>query len=116
MITAHQRSLPRTLLLAGLAFAGTLASFGATTSPAFAQPQGKGYTATLATPVEAPKREVINGVLWRCEGDSCSAPLDGSSPANACAKAVRKLGTFKSFATPKGEMPADKLERCNSAA
>ena len=116
MTTVIQRTFSRTLIVAGLALAGTLASFGATTTPAYAQPAAKGYTATLAAPVEAPTRQVINGVLWKCEGDSCSAPLDGSSPATACAKAVRKLGAFTRFATPKGELSADQLQRCNAAA
>lgn len=116
MTTVIQRTFSRTLFVAGLALAGTLASFGATTTPAYAQPQAKGYSATLATPTDAPRREVINGVLWRCEGDSCAAPLDGSSPATACAKAVRKLGPVTRFATPKGELSAEQLQRCNAAA
>ncbi len=115
MITAFERQLPRTLLAAGLAIAGTIASFGATTTPAYAAGAGA-YSASLATPVDAPKREVINGVLWRCEGDSCSAPLDGSRPANACAKLVRKIGPVTRFASPKGELSADDLQRCNAAA
>ncbi|WP_374528986.1 hypothetical protein [Novosphingobium sp.] len=106
--------LTRTLLAAGLAFAGTIASFSATVTPAHAG--AAGYTAKLSTALEAPKQKVVNDVLWRCSGDSCSAPVDGARPVNTCAKVVKAFGPVTSFATPKGELSAEDLQRCNAAA
>lgn len=116
MTTVTQRALPRTLLVAGLAFAGTIASFGITTAPAHAQAPAKGYSVSLASAVSAPRREVINGVLWNCSGDQCSGPIDGARPANTCAHVVKKFGAITRFATPKGELSAEDLQRCNAAA
>lgn len=112
MFTATQNPLSRTLLAAGLAIAGTIASFAVTTSPAHAATGG--YSVSLAAPLEAPRQEIINGVLWRCEGSSCVAAADGSSPANACARVVKKFGAVASFAAGGRELAADKLQRCNA--
>lgn len=106
--------LTRTLLAAGLAIAGTIASFSATTSPAYAG--AAGYTAKLSTALEAPKQKVVNDVLWRCTGDSCTGPVDGARAVNTCAKVAKAFGPVSSFATPKGELSAEELQRCNAAA
>lgn len=115
MNTAISRALPRTLIAAGLALFGTIASFTVTTAPAHAA-AARVYTASLATALEAPRREIINGVQWKCEGDSCAAPVDGSRPANSCARLVRKIGPVTRFAGPNGELSAEDLQRCNAAA
>jgi hypothetical protein len=115
MTTALSRALPRTILAAGLALAGTIASFGVTAAPAQAQgPSAKVYSASLAAALESPRREVINGVVWNCKGDSCAAPLDGSRAASTCTRVVRKFGQVTRFATPKGEFSAEELQRCNA--
>lgn len=116
MTTITQRAFSRALLAAGLAFVGTVASFGATTSPAYAQAPGKGYSASLTAALDAPRREVINGVLWNCVGDSCAGPVDGARAANTCARVAKKFGPLARFATPKGELSAEDLQRCNGAA
>ncbi|HVR90696.1 MAG TPA: hypothetical protein VHG29_06345 [Novosphingobium sp.] len=112
MITATQNPFSRTLFAAGLAIAGTIATFGATTTTAHAATNG--YSVSLATPLEAPRQEIINGVLWRCDGASCTAASDGSSPANACTRVVKKFGPVASFAIGGRELAADKLQRCNA--
>lgn len=117
MHTATHQPLSRILLAAGLAVVGTIASFTVTAAPAHAQaPQARGYSATLATPLEAPARKVVNDVVWNCTGTSCSGPVDGSSPKNSCARVVKTFGQVTRFATPKGELSAEDLARCNAAA
>jgi hypothetical protein len=78
--------------------------------------QSASYRATLATPAQPAKKAVAGGLLWRCEGDSCVAPIDGSRPVIACAKMVREFGAVTRFAHPKGELGAEDLARCNAAA
>lgn len=115
MNTVITRQLPRTLIAAGLAFVGTIASFAVTTAPAHAAPRA-GYSATLQTALEAPARKVVNDVVWNCAGDSCQGPLDGSAPRTTCTKVVKAFGPVTHFASPKGEFDADQLQRCNAAA
>lgn len=113
MTTLTRRAIPRTLIAAALAVTGTFASFAITTSPAHAQGPTKGYVATLSAKLDAPKRAVVNGVLWNCAGETCTAPLDGSRFKVTCAKAARELGPLAAFATPKGEFSAEDLAHCN---
>lgn len=117
MTNAFQRAFPRTLVAASLAVAATIATFGMTTSQAHAQaPAAKAYTASLATALDTPQREVINGVLWNCAGDSCKGPVDGGRAGKTCASVAKKFGPLTRFATPKGELTAEELQRCNGAA
>ena len=113
MTTLATSQLSRTLLAAGLAIAGTLASFSATTTPAEAASR---YSAKLAAAVEAPAKKVVNGVLWNCAGDACSGSVDGARPVNTCVQVVKAFGQVSSFAGPKGELSAEDLQRCNAAA
>ena len=113
MTTALPRQLPRTLIAAGLTIAGTFASFAVTATPAFAGPVGN--KATLSAGVAAPAKKIVNGVTWRCAEAKCSAAPDGSNPLTTCTKVVRAFGPVSSFATEKGELSADQLERCNAA-
>jgi hypothetical protein len=111
--TSIARGLPRTLIAAALAVTGTIASFGVTAGPAHAQGPTKGYVATLSAKLDAPKRTVVNGVVWNCAGDTCVGPVDGSRATTSCAKVVREFGQVAAFATPKGELSAEDLARCN---
>jgi len=103
----------RNIVLAGLALFGTVASFSATVSPAQAAPAR--YTAKLSTAVQAPVRKVVNGVVWNCNGDTCTGPVDGARPLNTCAKVVKAFGPVASFTGPKGELSAEDLQTCNAA-
>jgi len=114
MTTALERHLPRTLFAAALALSGTLASFAITTTPV--QAAARTYHATLASGLAAPASKVVNGVLWRCDGASCSGEIDGSSPVHACANVAKAFGSVSGFATPKGEFSAEQVQRCNAAA
>ena len=106
MIASARSSAAQLFLLAAVAFA----------APVTAQSPSAGYSATLAAPAPAAKKAVVNGVVWHCEGDTCAAPLDGARPAIACGRMVRAFGTVTRFASPKGELSAEDLARCNAAA
>ena len=114
MNTAISNTFTRSLLAAGLAFAGTLVSFTATVTPA--QAGVTHYSAKLATAVAAPKDKIIGDVVWKCVGDACSAPADGARPLNTCIKVAKSFGQLTSFTGPKGEFSVDDLQRCNAAA
>ncbi len=114
MYKTAQHPFARNLLVAALAVVGTVASFSLTAAPA--QAQTSGYTAKLVKALDAPSKKVVNGALWNCAGDSCTGRSDGSAPVNTCVRVVKEFGQVTSFATPKGELSADKLARCNAAA
>lgn len=113
MTTLYQRTLPHALFTGGLALFATLASFSATVTPAHAAVQRTGYAAGLAAPLAAPRREVIGGMLWKCEGDRCSAVGEGSRPVLVCERVARKFGAVARFNSPDGELSAEELARCN---
>lgn len=106
----------RTLVAASLALVGTIASFGITTSPAYAQGGSGGNVASLATKLDAPRKVIINETLWKCAESRCTSVAENSRPANSCIRLVKKIGPVTSFATPRGELSADELQRCNAAA
>ncbi|MBA4161020.1 MAG: hypothetical protein C0515_02810 [Novosphingobium sp.] len=114
MSTIISQQFTRSLLAAGLALAGTVISFSATSTPA--QAGTNGYSAKLTAALEAPKSKVINGVVWNCEGDACRGAVDGSAPRNVCVKIAKNFGPLASFTGPKGEFSAEDLQRCNAAA
>ncbi len=114
MKSATARPLPHILISGALAFTATLASFAATAAPASAAPRGGSFSASLASPLAESRREIIDGTLWRCEGDRCSALADGSRPVMACRKASKKFGAIARFATPAGDLSAEDLGRCNA--
>jgi hypothetical protein len=112
MIALSQRKLPNAVLAVALALTGTLASFHATTAQAATQRSG--YSAALSAPLDAPRREIIRGTLWKCEGDRCTASGQGSRPVMLCARVVKKFGTVTRFAAPEGELSAEDLAKCNA--
>ncbi|MCC6926255.1 hypothetical protein [Novosphingobium sp.] len=113
-MTAISQQFSRGLLAAGLALAGTVLSFSATTTPAHAGASRN--VVKLSTALAAPKSKVVNGVIWNCAGDTCTAPIDGSRPEKTCAQVVKAFGTLSAFTGPKGEFGAEDLQRCNAAA
>ena len=101
----------RSLLAAGLAFAGTLVSFGATVTPAHAGINQ--YNAKLVAASVLARDKVVNGVVWKCAGDACNGSIDGARPINTCIQVVRAFGKVATFTGPKGEFSSDDLQRCN---
>jgi hypothetical protein len=115
MTTAFSRALPRVLISATLALLGTVASFSATTTSVQAAPARGAYTVALASPLPQARREIIDGAIWRCEGDRCAAPADGARAVAVCSKVARRFGAVSRFKAPEGELTADQLARCNDS-
>ena len=115
MTIALNGSFQRTVFAGVLAVVGTFASFTVTTTPVQAQ-AARSYTATLAAKLDAPKRAVLNGAVWRCKEQTCSGGDGGSSAVITCIRVVKEFGALSQFVTPKGDLPADKLARCNATA
>jgi len=82
-------------------------------APAHAQQSGY-YHAELASPVDAPRQEILSGVVWHCEATSCTGTKSGSRSVIVCGRLTNKFGPVASFADPKGELDAEALERCNA--
>ncbi len=71
------------------------------------------YRAELASPLPEPRREIVDGVVWQCEGTSCAGTKSGSRPVIVCGRLAQKLGPVTRFAHAKGELDAQDLARCN---
>ncbi len=112
MVTPTRRKLPHSLIAFAMALTGTIASFSATTAHAAAQRNS--YSAALAAPLSAPRREIIGGMLWKCEADRCTATGEGSRTVLLCQRVAKKFGTVARFTAPQGDISSDELNRCNS--
>jgi hypothetical protein len=77
-----------------------------------AAPRGS-YVAALATPLPAPRQEIVEGILWKCAGERCAAPSEGSRPVLVCQRVARTFGTIARFTTPNGNLSSEELSRCN---
>lgn len=100
--------------LSAVILAASLALGGAT--GATAQTPLRGHAATLAAPLPTPRAEPINGVLWRCTGDSCTGAANGSRPLASCARVARTFGPVVRFTTKAGDLSVEDLARCNAQA
>ena len=114
MKIASPRTLPRALMMATLTLCAAAGLTAPITSPAQAAARNI-YVAKLAQPASAPAKTIIDGALWRCDGDTCSAPASGSRGVVACQRAATQLGEIAAFSTPKGELSAEELARCNES-
>ena len=112
MNASLRRPLLAQLAFAGVAVIGTLASFGAIATPAYAAAPGY-YEAQLAAPLTASKTEVQNDVAWRCAGDTCRGNLGTSRAEIACARLARKFGEVTAFAVKGEALDAEGLAKCN---
>jgi hypothetical protein len=112
MTTAISQALPRALFATAALF-GTLAGFAVTTQPAAAA-NGGSYTVSLASALAEPRREIVNGVLWRCEGQTCTATADGSRDIMACRRVAKAIGEVTGFVSPAGTMKQEDIARCNA--
>jgi len=84
-------------------------------APAYAQPGSGYYRAELAAPLAEPRQEILNGVVWNCEGTSCTGTKSGSRAVIVCGKLASKVGPVARFADASGELDADGLARCNKS-
>lgn len=89
------------------------AALALVTTPAAAAPRGA-YVATLAAPLAQPRQDVLDGALWKCVGDRCTAPDEGSRPVLVCSRVARKFGEVARFTAPDGDLAAEGLARCNA--
>ena len=98
-----------------LTAAGLAAALGGATGVQ-AAPRGGVYNAALATPLAAPRQQIVEGVLWKCAAGQCSGAADGSRPVLVCQRVVRTFGPVSRFTTPAGELSGEELQRCNGAS
>jgi hypothetical protein len=77
-----------------------------------AAPRGT-FVAALATPLAEPRQEIVDGVLWKCAGERCAAPSEGSRPLLVCQRVAKTFGAVARFTTPSGELSSEDLSRCN---
>lgn len=95
------------ILTAALALAGAL-----TPLAAHARTAAPWFTVELSAP--ATEASVIaGGVLFRCEGTTCTAPRSTERPLRVCSELRRELGAIASFTANGEALPADRLARCN---
>lgn len=74
------------------------------------------YTASLATPAAA-RQIVSSDRLWSCDGASCHAAGEASSPAkNICSRIAREVGALTGFTARGHVFTADELAACNARA
>lgn len=107
---------PQAALAARLSIAASLAFALATpmlTSPTHAQTGTRVMVAELAAPANQ-TNVVAGGVVWRCEGSRCTAPVNGARAQRACREVNRKLGQIIRFENAGTELSAEELARCNS--
>jgi hypothetical protein len=97
------RTFPTVLSAIALGLAGS--------SAVLAAPRGN--VAALAAPLASPRQEIVSGVLWKCAGEHCAAPTDGSRPLLVCQRVAKTFGPVARFATPTGELSSEELSRCN---
>ncbi|WAT16799.1 hypothetical protein OZN62_07545 [Aurantiacibacter sp. MUD11] len=94
-------------LAASIALAGALApaALQARSNPVY-------FTAELAAPASE-ERVIAGGVVFRCEGTTCTAPRGSERPLRVCSELRREVGAITSFAAGREDLSASRLGRCN---
>ena len=83
-------------------------------STASAQSVSAGYyRAELASPVEK-STQIIRGVVWQCEGTSCSGSKGTSRPINECIRLARQLGDVTAFSVQAEDLGDSDIAKCNN--
>jgi hypothetical protein len=98
------RRLPSSFALVWVAAA-------AASGPAFAQ--APMMRAELAASHVGEREVVVDGRLWTCSGNACTARGNDPRPAVACRKLARKLGPVTRFETSQIALDAAALASCN---
>lgn len=91
-----------------IAFAA-VAALGLLAGAAYAKTD---VSAKLAVAQPAHSRVIASGVIWNCEGDSCTAKLERAPTARNCMDLAGKVGQVVSF----GGLNEADLARCNARA
>jgi hypothetical protein len=94
-------------------------SFGFAT--AFASgPQAFRGEVKLASAVSAAKEVDVDGVNWKCEGDTCVGEAKNHSTLDSqmkeCRKVATALGTLAAYHSRGRDLSAGSVEQCNKAA
>lgn len=71
------------------------------------------YTIELAQPATA-KEAIIRGVMVKCEGTTCRAPITGSAPRNVCASVAREFGEVVAFKAGDRVLDTGDISTCNA--
>ena len=91
-----------------IAFAA-VAALGLLAGAAYAKTD---VTAKIATAQPAHSRVIASGVIWACEGDTCTAKLERAPTARNCIDLASKVGQVVSM----GGLAETDLARCNTRA
>ncbi len=68
--------------------------------------------AQLAAPTDE-TRAIAGGVVFRCEGSTCTAPRSGDRPLRVCTELRREVGAIASFTINGEPISESLLDRCN---
>lgn len=93
--------------------APALLAAGLVATPALAQ--GSAQVAQLEAPSPHAKASGKD-VIWRCEGNTCTAPKSDRRASINCATLVKQVGKVTSFTTNGEALDQAGLDRCNSFA
>lgn len=105
------RPLSGALLAVILSAATLLGPFAL--APAHASVGNGYYRATLTSPLTEPRREILSGVVWHCEGTECAGTKSGSRAVIVCGRLAGKFGEVASFSYGRDTLDADQLADCN---
>ncbi|MXO61072.1 hypothetical protein GRI89_16130 [Altererythrobacter salegens] len=93
-----------------------LFALSALAAAALAAPAAAGstayYQAELTAPVETAKF-VAGGLVWNCDGTSCSAGKDTSRPLFVCRKLAKETSAVVRFSADGQDLSTEDLARCN---
>jgi hypothetical protein len=83
-------------------------------APVHAAPNNSNYyyQVELAQTVPAQK-EQVRGVLVKCEGTECRAPVASSSARNVCISIAREFGEVSAFRVEGKAFDAEQIAACN---
>ena len=70
------------------------------------------FTVELAQPTSE-SRAIAGGVVFNCEGTTCTAPRSGDRPLRVCSELRREVGIIASFSANGSPISEDRLARCN---
>lgn len=74
--------------------------------------------ATLSAPLSQPRKVIIDGRLWSCEGEKCTAGPQGKNQpiSRECSRAAKFLGQIVAYRQGNRELDTIGLAACNGAA
>jgi hypothetical protein len=79
---------------------------------------GEKAEAQLQAPVAAPFEKIVDGRIWRCEGQSCvgATSVGARQPVlRECKRAAKALGSFVSYKSGSRQLDGEDAKACNAA-